>query len=228
MSECRRQSPMRTEKLFAGALALLCLTLTSRTAFAQTSDIREEIIVGLDGAPSLGDKTAKVTMVEFSDYQCPRSGEYFNWTMSEVVGEYVKAGKLRYVYRDFPLESIHAFALKAAEGTRCAGEQGKFWEMHDRLFRNQSTIGPKMLPLHAQMLRLDVTKFQQCLDSGKYTAKIRESVAEAERAGVQGTPGFILGLTDPNEPIVKGLIYVEGRQPYEVFKKVIEKLLSTP
>jgi protein-disulfide isomerase len=176
----------------------------------------------------MGANSAKVTIVEFSDYECPWSSEYFNWTMRDIVRDYVKTGKVKYVYRDFPIESIHPLALKAAEGARCAGDQGKYWEMHDRFFRNQSSIEPKILPLHAQMLGLNVAKFQQCLDSGTYTAKVRESVAEGEEAGVRGTPGFFLGLTDPNEPKLRALIYIEGRQPYQVFKEAIDKLLSTP
>lgn len=96
----------------------------------------ENVFVSTD-APDAGQKTAKVTMVEFSDYQCPFSGRYFNQTLSQVMDEYVKTGKVRYVFRDFPLESIHPLALKAAEAAHCAGDQGKYWEMHDQLYKNQ-------------------------------------------------------------------------------------------
>jgi len=176
----------------------------------------------------MGAKSAKVTIVEFSDYQCPRSSEYFNWTMRQIVDDYVRTGKVKYVFRDFPLESIHPLALKAAEGAHCAGEQDKYWEMHDRLLRNQMAIDVKVLLLHAKMLGLDLPKFQQCLDSGKYTATVRESAVEGRRAGVPGTPGFFLGLTDPNEPVLKAVAYVDGAQPYTVFKEAIDRLLSPP
>lgn len=212
----------------AVVLALAGLIPGSQTGLAQTSDIGPEILISVAGAPSLGDKNAKVTMIEFSDYQCPRSSEYFNWTMREIVNDYVKTGKLRYVFRDFPIESIHPLAMKAAEGAYCAGEQGKYWEMHDRFFRNQMSIEVKILPLHAKMLGLDVPKFQQCLDSGKYAAKVRESVADGEKAGVRGTPAFFLGLTDPKESKLKGVTFVNGAQPYTIFKEAIDKLLSPP
>jgi protein-disulfide isomerase len=212
--------------MFAAVFVVACLVLGFQTGLAQTSEVEPGILISVDGAPSMGANDAKVTMVEFSDYQCPRSSEYFNWTMREIVNDYIKTGKVKYVYRDFPIESIHPLALKAAEGARCAGEQGKYWEMHDRFFRNQGSIGPEILPLHAMILGLDVAKFQQCLDSNRYTAKVRESVADGEKAGVRGTPGFFLGLTDPNNPKLQPITYVDGAQPYSVFKEAIDKLLS--
>jgi len=214
--------------MLAQVLVLTWLIPSSPTALAQTTDIGSEIHISVAGAPSMGDKSAKVTMVEFSDYQCPLSSQHFNWTMRQIVDEYIKTGKLKYVFRDFPIESIHPLALKAAEGALCSGEQGKYWEMHDRFFRNQMSIEAKVLPLHALMLGLDVPKFQECLDSGKYPAKIRESVAEGEKAGLQGTPGFFLGLTDQNSPKLRVITYVDGAQPYTVFKEAIDKLLSLP
>ena len=214
-----------TTRMSAVFLALF-LIRGPHAGYAQSSDIREEILIGAGGAPSIGEKTAKVTMFEFSDYQCPLCSQYFNWTMKQVMDEYVKTGKVKYVFRDFPLESIHPLALKAAEAAHCGGEQGKYWEMHDRFLRNQMSIGIDALPLHAQVLALDVSKFRQCLDSGKYTAQIRESVADGKKAGVRGTPSFFLGLTNSNEPKVRALIYVDGAQPYAVFKEAIDKLLS--
>lgn len=196
--------------------------------FAQSREVSEDIWISLAGAPSMGEKGPKVTIVEFSDYQCPLCSQYFNWTMGQLVDEYVKTGRVKYVYRDFPLESIHPLALKAAEGAHCAGELGKFWEMHDRLLRNQAAIEAKFLPLHAQVLRLDVPKFQQCLDSGRYTATVRESAAEGKKAGVRGTPWFLLGLTGPDDTKLRPVTLVEGAQPYAVFKQAIDKLLAQP
>ena len=176
----------------------------------------------------MGENTTMVTIVEFSDYQCPLSSQYFNLTLRDIVNDYIKTGKVKYVFRDFPIESIHPLALKAAEGAYCAGEQGKYWEMHDRLLRNQMAIEAKVLPLHALVLGLDVPKFQQCLDSGKYAAKVREGVADGKKAGVQGTPTFFLGLTDPKESKLKAVTFVSGAQSYTTFKEAIDKLLSLP
>ncbi len=125
---------------------------------------------------------------------------------------------------DFPLESIHKFAFKAAEATRCAGEQGKFWEMHDRLFTNQTSLEPAKP--HAQAVGLDVPKFEGCLSAGKYAEAIRKDVAEAQRAGVTGTPAFFLAYTDPTSSKVKSVVRLSGAQPYAAFKTQIDKLLA--
>jgi len=212
--------------VFSVILVLLCPLADFETGFAQSSELEVNLVIGIEEAPSIGEKAARITMVEFSDYQCPRSSEYFNWTMRQVVDEYVKTGKVRYIFRDFPLESIHPLALKAAEAARCAGEQGKYWEMHDRFFRNQASIEPEILPLHAVMLGLNIPKFRQCLDSGKYTEKVRGSVADGQKVGVRATPSFFLGQADSNKRDFHASTYIEGAQPYTVFKEAIEKMLS--
>jgi protein-disulfide isomerase len=127
---------------------------------------------------------------------------------------------------DFPLESIHKFAFKAAEAARCAGEQGKFWEMHDRLFANQTSLEPAKA--HAEAIGLDVPKFEGCLSSGKYADAIRKDLAEGAKAGVTGTPLFFLAYTDPASSKVKTVARLSGAQPYAAFKAQIDKLLAEP
>ncbi len=140
--------------------------------------------------------------------------------------DYIQTGKLKYVLRDLPLEAIHPFAMKAAEATHCAGEQGKYWEMHDRLFANQRALARPELSKHAEALGLDVAAFDQCMDSGKSAARIRKDVAEAQSLQVNGTPTFFLGLTDANTSKVKG-VRISGAQGYEAFKAAIERILAS-
>ena len=147
--------------------------------------------------------------------------------MPQIEKEYIQTGKVKYVVRDLPLESIHKNAFKAAEAAHCAGDQGKFWEMHVGLFANQRALGLSDLANHAQALGLDMPKFQQCLESGKYAAKIRQDVADGQKAGVTGTPGFFLGVTDPNDQKVKVSRVLKGAQPYTSFKAAIDDLLSS-
>jgi len=128
------------------------------------------------------------------------------------------------VFADFPLESIHKFAFKAAEATRCAGEQGKFWEMHDRLFANQTSLEPAKP--HAEAIGLDVAKFEGCLSAGKYAEAIRKDVADGAKAGVTGTPLFFLAYTDPTSTKVKTVARLSGAQPYAAFKAQIDQLLA--
>ena len=139
--------------------------------------------------------------------------------------DYIQTGKVKYVTRDLPLESIHPLAFKAAEATHCAGEKGKYWEMHDRLFANQRELARPDLSKHAQALGLDIAAFDQCVDTGKSAARIRKDMAEAQSLQVNGTPTFFLGLTDPTGSQIKG-VRMTGAQPYQTFKDTIERLLS--
>ena len=142
--------------------------------------------------------------------------------------DYIKTGKVKYVALDFPLESIHKNAFKAAEAAQCAGAQGKYWEMHARLFANQGALGPNDLPAHAEALGLDKTAFHTCLESGRYAAAIRKDLAAGQQAGVTGTPSFFFGVTEPNDAKVKALRQLTGAQPYAAFQAAINSLLSEP
>jgi len=123
-----------------------------------------------------------------------------------------------------PLESIHKFAFKGAQAAHCAGEQGKYWEMHDRLFANQTALEP-WTP-HAEAIGLDVPKFETCLASGKFDAEIRRDIAEAQRVGVTGTPGFMIGRTEPGSSKVKILSVLKGAKSFAEFKAELDRLLE--
>ncbi len=186
----------------------------------------QNVVLEIKDNPFKGQPNAKLTLIEFSDYQCPFCSRHVRETLPQLEREYIATGKVKYVFRNFPIESIHPLAFKAAEAANCAGEQGKYWEMHDRLFANQNTLGLKDLPNHAKALVLEMPKFQQCLDSGKHAAKIRKDLADGQKAGVQGTPSFFLGLTEPNDGMVKAVRIIRGAQPYTAFKEAIDSLLS--
>lgn len=126
---------------------------------------------------------------------------------------------------DLPLESIHPHAFKAALATHCAGDQGKFEEMHDRLFANQRALEP-WLP-HAEALGLDVAKFEDCMGTEKFADGVRKDMEVARAAGATGTPSFIVALTDPADPTkVKGLSFLRGAQPFSSFKTQVDEALS--
>jgi protein-disulfide isomerase len=162
--------------------------------------------------PSIGSSSAPVTLVEFSDFQCPFCQRVAP-TLKQVKEKY--GDKVRIVWKDFPLTQIHPQAFKAGEAAHCAAEQGKFWEYHDRLFANQQSLQPNDLKKHAADLGLDAGAFGTCLDSSKYGERVRDGVAEGSRLGVNSTP----------------TIYINGRvlsgaQPYETFVTVIDEELS--
>jgi len=128
------------------------------------------------------------------------------------------------VYLDMPLESIHKLAFKAAEAANCAGEQGKYWEMHARLFANQQAFEP--WTAHAEALGLDVKQFDTCMTTGKYAEEVRRDMAQAATAGVTGTPAFFLAVTDPASSKIKTLRTLRGAQPFTAFKAQIDGLLT--
>jgi len=178
----------------------------------------------LADAPALGRPDAPVTLVEFSDYQCPFCGRFFSATLSTLKRDYIDAGKVRYVFRDYPLDQIHPQARKAAEAAHCAGDQGKYWEMHDRLFQNQKALTPPQLSEHARTLGLDGAAFDTCLTSGKHAGRGQKGLEDGRAAGVQGTPGFMIARTKPGDS-VEGTP-IRGAQPVEVFRRLIDQLLA--
>ncbi len=183
--------------------------------------------LSIAGAATLGAADAPVTLVEFTDYQCPFCRRHFAQTMPQLVKDYVETGKLRYVMREFPIQSIHPKALKAAEAALCAGDQGKYWEIHDVFFADQRKLAPEDLKAHAEGLGLDVASFNECLDGDKYAQRVQKDLADGVKAGVRGTPSFFAGLTDPADPTkIRAIKYLNGAQPYVVFKAAIDALIA--
>ena len=160
------------------------------------------------GHPSRGDSNAPVTIVEFSDFECPYCGGLYP-TLKAIEKNY--AGKVRIVYRQFPLTRIHPRAQKAAEASLCAADQNRFWEFHDSMFSRQDDLTVESLKRRAIELKLDSSQFNACLDSGQKVEAIKKDVAEGGAAGVVGTPAmFINGR------------FLSGNQPYSDIRDVIE------
>jgi protein-disulfide isomerase len=175
-------------------------------------------------APFLGRPDAPVTLIEFSDYQCPFCQRFFATTLPILKRDYIDTGKLRYVFRDFPLDQIHPLARNAAVAAHCAGEQGKYWEMHDVLFQNRTALALPQLAEHASTVGLDPSAFEACLVSGRHAARIERALADGAAAGVRGTPGFVVGKTT-NSDLVEGTP-IRGAQALEVFRRLIDELLA--
>jgi protein-disulfide isomerase len=174
----------------------------------------------------MGDEKAPVAIVEFGDYQCPYCARHANQVLPQIVTDYVKTGKVRYFFKDTPVEAIHPQAFKAAEAALCAGEQGKYWELHDRLFQNPQALAGNELPAHALALGLDVPKFQQCLDNDTYAGQIRKSIEDAVKSGVRGTPTFLVGMSDPEETGKTAVTTLSGFKPYSAFQQALDQMLS--
>ena len=186
----------------------------------------ESILLGIDDDPLMGDRKARLVLVEFSDFQCPFCARFVRETLPEIEKDYIKTGKLKYVFRDFPISSAHKDAFKAALASGCALDQGKFWEMHHKLFGNQAAFTVYNLTQSADAVGLNKEKFQQCLNSNEYATEVQSDFADGLKAGVNQTPTFFLGLTEPNSPRVKVLTVITGAKPYAVFKAAIDSALQ--
>jgi protein-disulfide isomerase len=167
--------------------------------------------VSADDDPYIGPKDAKVTLIEFSDFECPFCRKNVA-TIKELIKTY--GGKIKVVFRDFPLD-FHKNAKSAALAAGCAADQGKFWQYHDKLFENQEKLELESLKLYAKELGLNTAEFNKCLDSKKHEAEIEKDIQDGQKVGVSGTPTlFINGRK------------VEGAQPIDQFKKIIEEELK--
>jgi protein-disulfide isomerase len=180
--------------------------------------------LNIQGETIRGRATARVIMVAYADFECPFCEKYMTDVFPKILTGYINPGRIKYVFRDFPL-SIHPHAMTAARGAHCAADQGRFWEMHDKLFANQTSLGESDIEHYAQDLGLDTSAFDRCLASDKYTDAIRKSLTDAERMGVDGTPTFFLGIAGPNGEIAVKTSIV-GEYPYETFKTDIDELLD--
>ena len=207
-------------------LRLLRETILQRLAQPQPGQPPARVVakVAIGANPTLGKKDAPVTIIEFSDYQCPFCRQFVEATLPALKKEYVESGKLRYVFRDFPLDQIHPQARQASEAARCAGDQGKYWEMHDLLFQNQQALQPEQLKTYAGRLHLDETAYGACLEGGKHGALVQQNYNEGLAAGVRGTPSFFLGKTRADDTI-EGVL-ISGARPLNDFRQEIERALG--
>ena len=169
--------------------------------------------VPADDDPSLGPAGAPITLIMYSDYECPFCKKWYDEVFKQLVVDYPT--QVRFVYKDFPLYGLHESAAPAAEAANCAGEQGKYWEYQDKLFGMEMPLGTDAFKKYAQDLSLDSAKFEECLSSRRFEAEVKADYEFAARMGIQSTPTFF----------VNGLAIV-GAQPLEIFKGVIDQELA--
>jgi len=168
--------------------------------------------VPITGAPFRGSEKAPVTIVKFEDFECPFC-KSVQPTLAAVLKKY--DGKVRLVHKDLPLEQIHPQAQLAAEAARCAGEQGKFWDYHDTLYRNSPKLGAADLKGYAKQIGLNASPFDQCLASGKYKASVQNDLSEGAQLGLTGTPSFFINGRE-----------ISGALPVESFAVIIDEELG--
>ena len=172
---------------------------------------------------AMGRDDAPVTMVEFTDYQCPFCRRFESESFAQLKKDYIDTGKVRFVSRDLPLE-FHPNAPGAATAARCAGDQHKFWEMHDAIMQDTSTdLSPDAVLKYAQKVNLDIASFKTCVDDKRYVAAIQKDTADAGLLGISGTPSFVIGKTATDQ--IDG-VRIVGAVPYSVFDSTIKGMLT--
>jgi len=188
----------------------------------------QPVKISLDNDPIRGDPNAPITIIEFSDFQCPFCARFHVQTLPLLLEEYIDTGKVNLVYRDFPIQSIHPNALPAAVAAECANEQGKYWEYHDTLFEKQSAWSRldsntvvSTFSQYATDVGLEQQQFDSCLGSGKYLEEVQGDLSDGRDYDITGTPGFFIG----NNQI--GFVKINGAQPFDSFQRIIDAQLDT-
>lgn len=204
---------------------LLCLMAALLLAGPMSSSF------GATAAPDVDDRmrgqaNAPVTLIEYSDFTCGYCLKFFKETWPRIQARYVDTGKVRFLYRDYP-RADQGPGVEAATAARCAGGQGKYWPMHDRLFAEGGRLNKAVYLRHAAALGLDQPAFERCLKDGRYSKSIFTDRDEANRWGFHGTPGFILVPTASEPTEKKPAIAIPGAFPFEMFAEEIDRLLSS-
>ena len=205
-------------RLFQTLAVLAVLLLTALPASSQDDSflLREDDRIR-------GDQQAPVTLLEYSDFTCGFCEKFFEETWPLLNSEYIQTGKLRLIYRDFP-RAVSGPSIDTAMAARCAGEQGQYWSMHDRLFSSSRKFSSDQLQQQAEDLRLNTRQFSECVQEERYMESIYRDRMEGGSIGVRGTPHFILYLT--HNPKTGPFLVIPGALPFDTFQEQIEKLLK--
>ena len=214
-----------SEEVLDKALAKLELKLLQNQL--PTKQPVAPVKISVDDDPIIGNADAPITIIEFSDFQCPFCARFHTQTLPLLLEEYIEQGKVKLVFRDFPIQSIHPNAVPASVAAECANEQGKFREMHDMLFEKQNEWNKletadtlSLFSQYASNMQLEQNAFDSCLTSEKYIEEIKNDLNDGREYGVSGTPGFFVG----NDQV--GYVELKGAQPFDSFKKVIDAQLD--
>ncbi len=183
----------------------------------------EKVKLKLGTEYSLGRADAPVTIVEFNDLQCPFCNHFYAGAFAEIKKNYIETGKVRFINRDMPLVDLHPLAMRAAQASRCAGDQGKYWEVADKILTNQAGLSTQSIDQFATDAGIDAAAYQSCMEGGRHLEAIRESAASASALGISGTPSFVIGRVSGDTLEGQKLV---GAMPFATFDTVIKQLLA--
>ena len=214
-----------SQKELDNAIAELELKILEKQLPTNQPSIPLEI--SADNDPIIGNPDAPIIIIEFSDFQCPFCARFHIQTLPTIMEEYIEKDTVKLVFRDFPIQSIHPNAVPASVAAECANEQGKFKQMHDILFEKQNewsnletVYAIELFNQYSEQINLEQEQFSSCLSTAKYVKEIQNDLNDGRTYGVTGTPGFFIGNQE------MGFVELKGAQPFESFKKVIDRQLG--
>lgn len=201
--------------------------LQQRTIATKRASASQPKSISLNGISFLGDASAPITLVEYTDYHCPFCRRHAKNTLPLLLKQYIETGKIRYGIREFPLEALHPQAFPLAEAALCAGDQDQYWGMHHHLMQGSAKANLNDVATHVRTLGLDAATFSTCMESNRHARQIRSSLASGSKLGVRGTPYFFMGTIDQSNATQLTIAStLRGAQPFLRFKTEIENLIT--
>ena len=214
--------------LVSATLTIVGFYLSDRLTTTATSGANEQPLpaepISIEAAATKGSEAAPLVVVAFSDFQCPFCARFARDVLPVVERDYISTGRVQLVYRHLPLP-MHAYARTAAQAAECAGRQGRFWEMHDRLFGNGTKLDDAVVASAVKDLALDVDRFQECLHAEETLPTVARDSEDARRLGLSGTPAFLLGTREPDGRVRVSRV-IAGVLPPEEFGDLLDETLS--
>jgi protein-disulfide isomerase len=198
---------------------------TAKSEIAARPSATNLTVLNVHGEPFRGESKARFAIVEYSDFNCPYCAKYARQVFPQVEEKLIKTGKIKYYFRDFPAPDDPPSAV-LARAARCAGEQGKFWQMHDHLFASENKAEREDVDFQAQAIGLDLEHFKACMLSGHYSEAIKRSAATARRIGIRGTPAFVVGKLSDDGEVVFGSDVLIGVDSCETIEKALAELTA--
>jgi len=230
LSACDRGAERAEIERLEARVDSITFVVTGMKAAMDRATVRsppKSLTLASTGVATLGKDDAPVTIIEFTDYQCPFCGQHARTTLPELRRDFIETGQVRYILRDLPLP-MHPFAVKAARAARCAAKEGpeKFWRYHDALFAAQGHLGDSTFPTIARELHLNVAGFTACQQSIALATQVQRDQAEAMHLGLTATPSFVIGPTT-SDGKTTGVV-LSGALPVGEFRRVIQEIQSGP
>ena len=210
---------------FFAASALFLAPLNAQEWASPELEARRELYLDIRSLPSKGATNAPVILIEYTDYHCPACAHFARVTLPLLDSTYIEPGFVKFVVRDYPIFSLHPGAMEPAVAAHCAGEHGRYWEMHDYLFAQRRAATRDGIVARAQQLGLDSAAIRTCVKKKRHADVVRRGIDEGNRVGIRGTPAFLIAVPVPGSERVRAVRYIYGSASFDEFQRVLNEVL---